>query len=462
MTQTVQRTLRDSAAARWTVLMIVAFTMMTGYLVAKEMSPLQFLLETPVGQGGMGWSSSEFGLFAGARGFFNVFLLMLFVGGIILDKTGVRFAGVLSCVLMLLGSGAIYYAIAFTSPEPTMNVLHVGMVKHQVVLAALGFAFFGIGYELCGITVSKVIVKWFTGKEMALAMGIQVALARLGTALALAGSPAIAQRTSLPMPILLGVLSVGIGLIAYLFYCQMDRRIEREGIADEAGGDDEQFHLRDLKATLGNGGFWLITLLCMLYYSALYPFLDFATKLMIEKYGVSPELAGTIPAILPFTSIVLTPLFGGMYDRMGRGATIMIAGTVMLTVVLMVFALPLHSSALAVAMMFVLGIAFSLLPSVLWPAVPKIVPTSQLGTAYSVIYYIQNIGLMVVPVLIGTILDRNTHDGHIDYSPAMWVFTVIGIAAIIISVMLLGYDRRHHIGLEQSNLQHDEERPEIG
>ena len=333
-----------------------------------------------------------------------------------------------------------------------MNLLHVGQVKRQVVLSALGFAFFGIGYELCGITVSKVIVKWFSGKEMALAMGIQVALARLGTALALAGSPAIAQRSSVPMPILVGVLSVGIGLIAYLFYCQMDRRIEREGIADEAGGDDEQFHLRDLKATLGNGGFWLITLLCMLYYSALYPFLDFATKLMIEKYGVSPELAGTIPAILPFTSIVLTPLFGGMYDRVGRGATIMIIGTVMLTMVLMVFALPLHASALAVAMMFILGIAFSLLPSVLWPAVPKIVPTSQLGTAYSVIYYIQNIGLMVVPVLIGVVLERNTHDGHIDYSPAMWIFTIIGIAAIIISIMLLRYDRRHHIGLEQSNI----------
>ncbi len=453
MTELVQRTLRDSAAARWTVLMIVAFTMMTGYVVAKEMSPLQYLLETSVAQGGMGWTSSEFGMFAGARGFFNVFLLMLFVGGIILDKMGVRFAGVLSCVLMLLGSGAIYYAVAFTSPEPTMSVPVVGVVKRQVVLAALGFAFFGIGYELCGITVSKVIVKWFTGKEMALAMGIQVALARLGTALALAGSPAIAQRFSLPMPILVGVLSVGIGLIAYLFYCQMDRRIEREGVADAADSEEEQFHLRDLKTTLSNGGFWLITLLCMLYYSALYPFLDFATHLMIVKYGVAPELAGTIPAILPFTSIVLTPLFGGMYDRIGRGATIMIIGTIMLTLVLMVFALPLHTSALAIAMMFILGIAFSLLPSVLWPAVPKLVPTSQLGTAYSVIYYIQNIGLMIVPVLIGNVLERNTHAGHIDYSPAMWIFTCIGIAAVAISVMLLRYDRRHKIGLEQSNIQ---------
>lgn len=452
MTQIVQRTLRDSAAARWSVLMIVAFTMMTGYVVAKEMSPLQYLLETPVAHGGMGWNSSEFGLFAGARGFFNVFLLMLFVGGIILDKMGVRFAGVLSCALMLIGSGVIYYSIAFTSPEPTVNVFQLGVLKRQVVMSALGFAFFGIGYELCGITVSKVIVKWFSGKEMALAMGIQVALARLGTALALAGSPALAQHFDLPTPILVGVLSVGIGLIAYLVYCSMDRRIEREGIADTSESEDEQFHLRDLKATLANGGFWLITILCMLYYSALYPFLDFATKLMIAKYGVSPELAGMIPAILPFTSIILTPLFGGMYDRIGRGATIMIIGTVMLTIVLIVFALPFHTSVLAVAMMFILGIAFSLLPSVLWPAVPKLVPTSQLGTAYSVIYYIQNIGLMVVPVLIGAVLERSTHDGQVDYTPAMWIFSAIGILSIIVSIMLLFYDRRHFIGLEQSNI----------
>ena len=447
---------------RFVTLVLVSLTMMFAYFFTDVMSPLESLLTSSPETGGLSWSSDEYGFFSGSYGFFNVFLLLLFFGGVVLDKFGIRFTGVLSSLLMFGGALIKWWAVSHSFEGSVALPFSLGVYSTQVIVASLGFAIFGVGAEIACITATKVIVKWFTGKEMALAMGIQVALARLGTALALAGSPAIAQRTSLPMPILLGVLSVGIGLIAYLFYCQMDRRIEREGIADEAGGDDEQFHLRDLKATLGNGGFWLITLLCMLYYSALYPFLDFATKLMIEKYGVSPELAGTIPAILPFTSIVLTPLFGGMYDRMGRGATIMIAGTVMLTVVLMVFALPLHSSALAVAMMFVLGIAFSLLPSVLWPAVPKIVPTSQLGTAYSVIYYIQNIGLMVVPVLIGTILDRNTHDGHIDYSPAMWVFTVIGIAAIIISVMLLGYDRRHHIGLEQSNLQHNEERPEIG
>ena len=455
MKQAIASSLSRSAAARWTVLMIVAFTMMTGYVVAKEMSPLQYLLELPTAQGGMGWTSSEFGLFAGSRGFFNVFLLMLFVGGIILDKTGVRFAGTLSCVLMLAGTAIDYYAISFASPLPS-SVVSIpllgfeGSVKHQVLIAALGFAIFGIGYELCGITVSKVIVKWFTGREMALAMGIQVALARLGTALALAGSPAIARHFSISTPILVGLLAVGIGLIAYLFYCVMDTKLDNEnGNKAESESEDEKFHFADMKVTIKNPGFWLITLLCMLYYSALYPFLDFATKLMITKYGVQPDLAGTIPAILPFTSIVLTPLFGAMYDRIGRGATIMITGTVMLTVVLMVFAMPLNSSWIAVTAMLILGIAFSLLPAVLWPAVPRIVPMKQLGTAYSIIYYIQNIGLLLIPIVIGAVLQRNTTaDGTVDYTPAMWIFTAIGVAAIIVAVMLRYADKRRNYGLE--------------
>lgn len=457
MKETIVRKLHESAAARWAVLMIVAFTMMTGYVVAKEMSPLQYLLELPTSSGGMGWTSSEFGLFAGSRGFFNVFLLMLFVGGVILDKTGVRFAGTLSCILMLMGTAIDYYAIAFASPLTTSNVyfpllgLNGDPVKNQVLLAAFGFALFGIGYELCGITVSKVIVKWFTGHEMALAMGIQVALARLGTALALAGSPAIAQHFGISVPILVGLLSVGIGLIAYLCYCVMDVRFDREtGITETESSEDEKFHFADMKETIKNPGFWLITLLCMLYYSALYPFLDFATKLMIAKYHVQPDLAGTIPAILPFTSIILTPLFGGMFDRIGRGATIMIAGTIMLTVVLMVFALPLNSSWIAVSSMLVLGIAFSLLPAVLWPAVPRIVPMKQLGTAYSIIYYIQNIGLMVIPVVIGSVLQRNTAtDGAVDYTSAMWIFTAIGLASIVVAIMLRHIDHRNNYGLEK-------------
>ena len=266
MRDQVRESIATKAWARWTVLAIVSFTMMAGYIVAKEMSPLQFMLEKTVGDGGMGWTSGEFGIFAGSRGFFNVFLLMLFVGGIILDKMGVRFTGILSCVLMLAGSAAVYGSITLISPEPMLTVPLLGTVKRQVVLAALGFAFFGIGYEMCGITVSKAIVRWFSGKEMALAMGLQVAMARLGTALALGFSPIIALKWGLARPILIGVFCVGVGLIAYLYYCTMDRRRDKEQGAEDASGadsEDEKFHFADMLLTIKNPGFWGITLLCL-------------------------------------------------------------------------------------------------------------------------------------------------------------------------------------------------------
>ncbi len=451
----IQNAIAGKAWARWTVLAIVSFTMMAGYVVAKEMSPLQFMLEKATQDGGMGWTSGEFGIFAGSRGFFNVFLLMLFVGGIILDKMGVRFTGVLSCVLMLAGAAAVYGVITYTSPDPMWNVPLLGTIKRQVALAALGFAFFGIGYEMCGITVSKAIVRWFSGKEMALAMGLQVAMARLGTALALGFSPIIALKWGLPRPIFIGVFCVGVGLIAYLYYCTMDRRLDKDkGVETQnlASQDDEKFHFSDMKLTIKNPGFWLITLLCLFYYSALYPFLDFATKLMISKYGVDSHLAGLIPAILPFTSIVLTPLFGGWCDKKGRGATMMVIGSVMLTLVLIVFAMPLKSSWIAVTLMCILGIAFSLLPAALWPAVPKIVPMKQLGTSYSIIYYIQNIGLMLIPVLIGKVLEHNTVGDQVDYTYSLIIFAIIGVGAIITASLLLWMDRKRHYGLEDPNI----------
>lgn len=454
----------NSPAARWIVLAIVSFVMMTGYVVAKEMSPLQYFLQLPLSQGGLGWTGSEFGLFAGSRGFFNVFFLMLFVSGIVLDKTGVRFSGILSCVLMLIGTLIDYAAITSFSPEPTVSIsvplfgISYDNIKVQVLLASTGFAIFGMGYELCGIAVSKIIVKWFSGKEMALAMGIQVALARLGTALALGCGPILATEFSLSTPILVGLASVAIGTLCYFLYCNMDKALDATREANSGNDtDDDGFHFSDLRSTLKSGGFWLITALCLLYYSALYPFLDFATNLMITKYGFDAHLAGLIPAILPFTSIVLTPLFGTIYDHVGRGATIMILGTALLTIVLVVFALPCDSKFVAIVLMLILGIAFSLLPSVLWPAVPKIVPLKQLGTAYSIIYYIQNIGLMVVPVVVGNILQRDTIGSTTNFTGAMWCFAFIGCAAVLVSVCLFFKDRKANYGLEKANLTSNKE-----
>lgn len=461
MTELVKTTIENKSWARWAVLAIVSFTMMAGYVVAKEMSPLQYMLELPGSQGGMGWTSSEFGLFAGNRGFFNVFLLMLIFSGIILDVKGVRFTGNLSCAIMLGGAGITYWAITHVDPAQSTGfggqALYAFTHSHrlQALLATLGFAVFGVGYEMCGITVSKVIVRWFSGKEMALAMGLQVAMARLGTSLALSGSLPLALRFGLSTPLLIGVFGLGLGLIAYLVYCSMDRGLDKSAAHREDADvvNDEAFHLRDIPAVLTNTGFWLITLICLFYYSALYPFLDFASKMMIVKYGIDPAWAGSVSSILTYSSIVLTPLFGAWCDRRGHSATIMVIGTLLLTATLMVFAMPGHSGVLAVTLMVILGVAFSLLPAALWPAVPKIVPERLLGTSYSVIYYIQNIGLMVVPMLIGRILQSDTVGDQVDYTRAMWIFTAIGVAGIMISVLLLVADRRKHYGLEQPNVK---------
>ncbi|MDE5815722.1 MAG: MFS transporter, partial [Alistipes sp.] len=403
MTEFLCKTLRDSKAARWTALLIVSFTMMCGYFITDVMAPLEDLLLKGTAEGGLGWTNTEYGCFSGAYGWFNVFLFMLLLGGIVLDKMGVRFTGLLACSLMVVGALLKAYAV---SPLFTMNGVLWGF-KMQVWMAGLGFAIFGMGAEICGITVSKVIVKWFTGHELALALGLQVAMARIGTAAALSSSLPIAKSMGhICYPVLCGGLALCIGLLAYLVYCVMDKRLDAS-IAAVQDEPEEGFKLADLRVIVSSKGFWLIALLCLMFYSGVFPFLKFATKIMIYKYGVDPAIAGNIPAILPFGTILLTPLFGSIYDRIGKGATLMMIGSVMLVAVHLLFAAPICNVWwFAMAVMIVLGIAFSLVPSAMWPSVPKIIPQKQLGSAYALIFYVQNIGLMCVPMLIGWVNER--------------------------------------------------------
>ena len=320
MTQT--KRLNDSAAARWLALIIVSFTMMCGYFITDVMAPLEDLLTKSPAEGGLGWTSDDYGFFSGAYGYINVFLLMLFFGGIILDKCGVRFTGIMSSGLMLVGTLIKWYAV-----NSNFGTAELFGYPTQVLLAALGFAIFGMGAEITGITVTKVIAKWFTGHELALAMGLQVAMARIGTAAALACSLPFANAMgNVAAPVLLGAALLCIGFVAYLVYGVMDKKLDASVAAAETATEEEGFHFSDLKVIFTNTGFWLIAILCVLFYSGVFPFLKFATKLMIYKYGVEPELAGLIPAMLPFGTILLTPIFGSLYDRLGKGATLMIIG----------------------------------------------------------------------------------------------------------------------------------------
>ncbi|MBR2007383.1 MAG: MFS transporter [Alistipes sp.] len=454
MTEIYKR-LNDSPAARWTALLIVSFTMMCGYFITDVMAPLEDLLTKSPAEGGLGWTSDEYGFFSGAYGYINVFLLMLFFGGIILDKCGVRFTGTMSSSLMFVGALLKWYAL-----DNTFGDAQIFGYPVQVALAALGFAIFGMGAEITGITVTKIIAKWFTGHELALAMGLQVAMARIGTAVALACSLPIANKMgAVSAPVLLGAALLCVGVVSFLVYCVMDKKLDASVAATEEQEPEEGFHFSDLKVIFTNKGFWLIAILCVLFYSGVFPFLKFATKLMIYKYGVEPELAGLIPAMLPFGTILLTPVFGSLYDRLGKGATLMIIGSLMLTLVHVLFALPiLNEWWFAIAIMVILGIAFSLVPSAMWPAVPKIIPMKQLGSAYAIIFYIQNIGLSMVPVLIGSVIQNyatiETAEGiTYDYTIPMTIFAVFGIVAVGVALLLKHIDKKEGYGLEEPNIK---------
>ena len=427
--------------ARWSVLFIVATAMMMGYFVNDVMSPLETLLEMPRSQGGLGWTPSDYGFFSGAGSFINVFLLMLFFSGIILDKMGIRFTGTLACSLMVAGTLIKYYTVS-TAPEGEL----FGMPA-SVVMASSGFAIFGVGYEMTGITVSKAMVRWFTGHELALAMGIQLAMARLGTAAALSISAPVARHFTLSTPLLVALSFLIIGLLAFLVFCVMDRRLDEPNKSHEAS--DDEFRWSDIGITLRSPGFWLITLFCVLFYSAVSPFLKFSTKLMVMKYGVDPDIAGLFSSIAPFGTILMTPLFGYVYDKYGKGVTLVITGALMLTAVHFGFSMPMHSSTVAIALMVMLSIGYSLAPAALWPCVPKIIPLKCLGTAYSMIFFIQNFGRAIIPMFVGR---ANETDPTYTTSMLIFGFTALGAAAIAVAMLFV--DRHKGYGLQLPNIKH--------
>ncbi len=396
-------TLRDSKKARWTALIFVSMSMFGAYFFNYALSPVKPMLESV-----LGWNSSDFGIYTSSYTWFNVFLFMLIFSGIILDKMGVRFTGLAATSMMAIGTGLNYWALRHVFPEGAV----IFGIKTQVIISAIGFGIFGVGTEAGGITVSKSVVKWFKGREMALAMGMQMSIARLGTALALGIALPLAKSYSYSSPVLLAFVFMLIALSSFVIYTFMDKKLDAS-IAKSVDGKaaEEAFELKDILFIIKNKGFWYIAILCVLFYSAVFPFLFYATDLMINKYHVSPNLAGSIPALLPFGTIFLTPLFGTVYDRKGKGATIMIIGSVILIFVHGMLTIPfLNAWWLAAAVVIILGIGFSLVPAAMWPSVPKIIPEKQLGTAYAVIFWIQNIGLWIIPLLLGIILNSTNPD----------------------------------------------------
>lgn len=403
MTEIIKQTLRDSKKARWTALVILSFTMFAGYMFTEVVSPLKPILERAYG-----WNSADYGILTSSYGMFNVFFFMLLIVGILLDKFGIRVSTITSVLIMIVGGSIKYYAFkgGFSVTE-TVNILNIWQIKEQVFYASVGYALFGVGVEYAGITVSKSVVKWFKGKEMALAMGMQVAIARLGSAVPLFFGAYLANSFGVPLWILSVVLILIVGLVAFFYYNVMDRKLDKQ-LGEEVSGKDasDDFKISDLGVIFGNRGFWLIAFLCVLFYSAVFPFYKYGPDLMVNKFGVSEDWAGVLPGLVPFGTMLLTPIFGSLYDKKGRGADIMILGAVLLIIVHLIFYMPFITSVYAAFFnVLLLGIAFSLVPSAMWPSVPKIIPEKQLGSAYATIFWIQNVGLWGIPLLVGLVLN---------------------------------------------------------
>ena len=518
MTQAIKKSLRDSAAMRWTALLLLALAMFCSYIFMDILSPIKDLMQTE-----RGWDSLAFGTMQGSEVFLNVFVFFLIFAGIILDKMGVRFTAVLSGAVMLVGAIVKWYAVSdsfigsgletwFTEnlnyiplfDELGVSPFYEGMPA-SAKLAACGFMIFGCGCEMAGITVSRGIVKWFKGREMALAMGSEMALARLGVATCMIFSPFFAKlggNVRVSRSVAVGVVLLCIALIMFVVYFFMDRKLDHQ--TGEAEEKDDPFKISDLGQILTSSGFWLVALLCVLYYSAIFPFQKYAVNMLQFQFvimlivaacafasnfqkkaslkhgllglsvvalivycymGYMRQSAESIFAVFPLLAMGITPILGNYVDHKGKAATMLVLGSLLLIGCHLTFAfvLPMFKGStvggiiVAYITILVLGSSFSLVPASLWPSVPKLVDAKIIGSAYALIFWIQNIGLWLFPLLIGSVLEK-TNEGvtdptAFDYTWPLVMLACLGVAALILGLILKVVDRKKGIGLEEPNIK---------
>ena len=454
MTQKISKMMNDSPLARWTVLVLVALMMFFAYMFVDILSPLASLLNDA-----LGWDQGVFGTYAAGEYLLNVFGFLI-LAGIILDKMGVRFTGLLSASLMVIGAAIKYFGISWADANTVewLNAWWPAM-PGSAKLAMFGFMIFGCGCEMAGTTVSKILAKWFKGKEMALAMGLEMAIARLGVFAAMWLSPMISERfavdgvNSVTAPLLFASALLVIGLLNFFVFTIMDKSFDSQlvaiGEATLEKDPEDEFHVSDLKQILTSKMFWIIALLCVLYYSAIFPFQRFATNFLEETLAVSNAEAAGLFKWFPILAMVLTPFLGAFIDYKGKGASMMLLGAVIMTACHLVFAfvLPAYpSKTLALITILILGVSFSLVPASMWPSVPKIIDEKVLGSAYCLIFWVQNVGLCLVPLLIGKL--RVATNG---YLVPMIVFASFGVLAFLLSLALKVEDKKKNYGLELPN-----------
>ncbi len=446
--------MNDKWYLRWGALILIASMMFFAYMFVDVMSPLKSLIEQE-----RGWSSSTFGTYAASEYFLNVFVFFLIFAGIILDKMGIRFTGLLSASLMVLGACIKYVGITdwFQTPEfcAWLGSWWTSFPASAKV-ASLGFMIFGCGCEMAGTTVSKAIAKWFEGKEMALAMGMEMAIARLGVFAVMWLAPMVSGwfDQSVVAPVAFCTVLLIIGLLNYAIFVLMDQKFDKQLIASgekKEETSEEEFQIKDLGKIFSSKMFWLVALLCVLYYSAIFPFQRYAPNFLEVTLGIDAESAARLFSCFPVLAMCLTPFLGALLDFKGKGATMLMVGAVIMIACHLSFAFLLPafpSKGLALLLVVTLGVSFSLVPAALWPSVPKIIDSKILGSAYCVIFWIQNIGLCLVPLLIGTVLDATG-----SYVAPMVIFSSFGVLAFIMSFYLKIEDKKKGYGLELPNIK---------
>lgn len=448
-------TLKDKTVLRWSILFLIAFVQAANYYFYDAISPLKKDLEE-----NFGFTNTDFGLFVSAYSIPNIFLLMCIWGGIILDRLGIRRTGFLFIFLMTGGAmltayGASEYYRNGGAGYAFMSSFLSGY-SPELKMMLLGRFFFGLGAETSIVVVSKIIVKWFKGKELAMAFGFKIGIARAGSWAAFYFSPIISTNAeSWNIAIWFAAMLLVIALLAFLVYTMFDLKLDKQINKVALLGEDEKFHLNDIFKLITNRSFIFVTLLCMTFYSAVFPFQSFSPDFFLNKFGVSQEASGKLASLLSVGTIFFTPLVGLFVDKKGRSATLMIFGSLLIVFVHMCFALTMISP---IPLMIILGIAFSLVPAAMWPSVAKIVDEKRIGSAYGTMFAIQNLGLWAFPLLIGIVLDR-TNPGispedvtngvaAYNYNYAILMLAFLGVLGVIFALLLKREDRKAGYGLE--------------
>ena len=468
MTETIKKNLNDHAWARWTAMVMIALMMLFAHMFVDVISPIKELIQVQ-----RGWTSDIFGTYAGSEYLLNVWGFLI-VAGIILDKMGIRFTGELSAIIMIVGACIKFYAVsdAFigTGLESWLNSWWVAMPA-SAKLASFGFMIFGCGAEMAGITASKALAKWFEGKEMALAMGLEMALTRVSVFAIFTISPRLAgiggADATVVRPVAFCCALLVIGLLCYTIFCLMDKKLDKQIGTSENADPEEEFKFSDIGKIINSRLFWIVAMLCVLYYSAIFPFQKFAANMLQSNLGLTAIMAADIFRWFPIGAACVTPFLGWYLDRRGKGATMLILGALLMIVCHLTFALVLPavpSKLIAYSAIVMLGVSFSLVPAALWPSVPKIMDKRFLGSAYSLIFWVQNFGLSGTPILIGYALEE-TNPGVAEqiaagaegvaynYTVPMLLFASLGVLALLFALWLKADDKRNHYGLEEPNIK---------